>query len=718
MIRLYTDKALDEKIKNATSERVKEAMFELSTGRPMKPETEELGDIGTMNFGGMITESDYNMDWNTIEKKVETANEMRTSDGQVNSTMLSIELPIRSAKWDITPASDSNEDMKIKDFVYDNIFLNDNFTFDYFLRHALYSLQFGNFLFEKVYEYREGQYYLKKIAPRLPETIQYWNIGKDGMLESVKQNVYSNREKKYIQPVIPNEYMLIFIYEQYGQDYTGKSILRSCFRNWKIKKLLIKIDAMKHERQGLGIPDIKKTGPAKQGDAEIARKIGENLRAHEKMYAYTPEGWEIGFMDMGALKVTNPLPSIKYHNSEISSNVLCQFMDLGKTETGSYALGSILQQTFFMSLTAEAEYICQVINNSIEGRKLIRELVDYNFPNVKEYPKLSCTKVATINYKEVAEYLKFLADGFLFKPNADDEQFIRKMFDLRPLSQEELEAKKEPKVNPQVGEKHEHEYHLNEWEFWRPLTDIERGINLADIQNYLEEKSNKMIEVGDKYRTLMIDDMTKRAGVLLSQSLSFDAFREKMLKIKVPFTTQMTKDLSYELKDILKYSSAKAKTELKSLGVKLQEPIYEDEEEAKKSIDALAALSVALISKQLYSDWEGNVINQKMTGIVNTQGLKESLMGLSNTYFNKQMRFKTMEVFGIGRSVQQVKVKDEIKMVRSEVMDRNTCTACYNVDGEEFRIDGPKAHLFMRGPYQNCKGADFCRGINIPIGNE
>lgn len=146
-----------------------------------------------------------------------------------------------------------------------------------------------------------------------------------------------------------------------------------------MKDTLYKLDAVKHERQAIGIPIITMPQVHGDGDADEAANIAENVRATEKSYIILPgPDWKFEFANMNAGSTSDVEKSIAHHNREISKNILAQFLELGTSGGGSYALSEDQSSLFLLSLSSIASQICEQIN-----RELIPELVDMNF-NMKE----------------------------------------------------------------------------------------------------------------------------------------------------------------------------------------------------------------------------------------------------------------------------------------------------------------------------------------------
>ena len=721
-----------------------------------KPDFQERGAIGTLNFGGYLSSEEFNTDLRD-DKAIETFDKMRRTDAQINATMLAIELPIRSAVWQIEAASEDSQDVKIKEFIEQNLFENDNFSWDNILRHALKYLQFGFYPFEKVYENSDG-IRLKKLAPRKPITIKEWKQNDDGTLKEVQQFAYTPAGT-YKTMIIPNESLLLFTNDQEGGNYRGVSILRPAYRNWLIKEKLIRIDAQRHDRQGLGVPMITLPEGATIEDKTTAEDVAETFRAHEKGYVILPNSsWKFEILDMQAGTTSLALQSIKWHNSEMTSNILAQFLDLGKTESGSRATAGELKDIFLLSLMATAKYIEDVFNGGIEGRKLIRDLVDFNFPNVKKYPKLKCTKIKSLDYTAVSMALKTLADAGIVNPDAPLESWVREAFELPKADETKKFEKKIPPTFPGMppipGEQQPGQQpppqpeqkpgqneikgqtqkgmsgctygqvHLAEdvsaglrAEYWRPLTDREKSIGLAEMDNKLRDYHKQLVLIGDQYRKIMIDELTSKGVSLLSKNVPLKKLVEMFEGIRAPMTGKMTNEITKVLRGVFDWGQGTVKTELNLK--KLADPLAWDEDEAWDALKVYAEMSVQKLAQKLIDNLKMIIIQQKTFGDVDKYEIKDKLETLSKNDFADQMMQNVNRSFGTGRDSEALKNKDGIgRILRSEVMDQNTCGPCSKLDAASmsaggFSPDDPIVDDFLGGPYIDCEGGFRCRGINI-----
>src|SRR5215210_6391716 len=337
----------------------------------------EVGDSGTPMFSGVITD-EYNSKLSGTSG-IRVYDEMRRSDGTVKAAIKVCELPIRSAKWYVEPASEEAADAEIADFVWKCLSEYQSITWNDLLRHALLSLPFGVMAFEKVYAVREidgaTRIVWDKLAARLPRSIQKWAIADD------KPGITQQRSNGATVE-IPLEKLIVIVNEKEGDNWWGSSILRAAYKHWFMKNTMYKIDAIASERQGLGVPYVKLPENYTETDRSKAEEILKNLRANQQAFIIEPFDYTVGFKDMMAKSTRDLSPMIDHHNREIMKSVLAQFLELGATQgSGSRALSEDHSDMFLQSLETVAQGVADTIN-----KDAIKELVDLNFNDVTTYP--------------------------------------------------------------------------------------------------------------------------------------------------------------------------------------------------------------------------------------------------------------------------------------------------------------------------------------------
>lgn len=373
----------------------------LSRAKVKDAPTSEIGSVlnatfapGNMAAWGKFVDTNEYVPELMWPKSVEVFNRMAT-DTQLGALFAGTCLPIRRFNWQLDPNSapdqivqmlaadinlpiageDSGKQVKKR--------YKGRFSFEEHLRLALYAGKFGHYFFEQSGEIGDdGYWHLKKLSERPPKTIDQILVAPDGGLISIRQNLAglsTQARAWHMQPEIPVDRLVCYVWEKEGGDWTGKSWFRDCYKNWLVKDRLIRIDAINHERAG-GIP----IGVAPQGSTPTEqRKIAEmarGLRVSVDSGDSLPPGSSITQIRATGSDVVE---SMRYHDEAMARRFLLMVMQLGQTKTGSRALGTTFVDFFSQGLAAIADWYCDVFNEHV-----IEDYVDWNWEGVEVVPRL------------------------------------------------------------------------------------------------------------------------------------------------------------------------------------------------------------------------------------------------------------------------------------------------------------------------------------------
>jgi len=507
----------------------------MATNTPKKKRTKpEIGASGTTNFQGNIDTEEYvsKLQGSTLYK---TMDKMRWSDASVQAALLMCELPIRSAEWDIEPASDSSEDEEIAEFVKINLFDGLMLNWEETLRQILLMLPYGVMVFEKIYKIDEmGLVAWRKWAPRLPRTIEKWHVDKNGELESIEQRAYKN--DKFETITIDAQKLLVFTHRKEGDNYLGTSILRQAYKHWFFRDKYYKIDAVAQERSGIGIPVITLPDSFTDDDYTDAETLGKNLRGHEKAYVIKKTGWEVEMLDLKSGGLKDPQKMLDHHTREILKSVLAHFIDLGSSSAGSYALAKDQSKMFLVGLDSMAKAIEDLINKEIEI------LVDFNW-NVKEYPRLTHSDLGIKDVRELSESLQALIISGAITADDKLEDYMRKALKLPDRDEDVQEVDRDKDKDKKEDEDEDEEF--SERKFHRPLTRAEGRVKFDEIRDFMDTAEHDLFtsltNIIDKERPRLIQkfrDAIERKDFAMLKRISWElkpqyveVFREKIQKL-------------------------------------------------------------------------------------------------------------------------------------------------------------------------------------------
>jgi phage gp29-like protein len=362
---------------------------------------------------------------------------MRRSDATVQALELAITLPIRATDWDVRPASDDPTSKEAADLVYDNLFGGMTHTFDDFLRDALLALFYGFTVFEKVFEERDDYIVWRKFAPRHPQTIERFLFDETGGLAGVRQVGFDPRGR-FRQVDIPIEKLLVFIWRrELGNPY-GVSVLRAAYKHWFLKDLAYKLQAIALERWAVGIPVGKVPAGTSEQDKQTFLQMLEAMRGHERAAMVLPEDYSVELIGAEAGQRANQafVEAIQHHDTMIVKAVLAQFLNLGTGDVGSWALSRDHSQLFLMGLNAVAQWFADHIN-----RYAIPQLCRLNFgEDFTDFPELTFADLRLVLQREVlAEAISKLVQTGILTPDRSLQEWVRDVFDLPPLPEEQPE---------------------------------------------------------------------------------------------------------------------------------------------------------------------------------------------------------------------------------------------------------------------------------------
>lgn len=670
--------------------------------KPDESQGLEIGDSGTKILSGFISE-EYNSKLQA-EAGIRIYDEMRRSDGTVYQAVRACTQPIRAAHWYVEPASDNAKDEEIAAFVEDNLFEHMHITWNDTIRHALLSLPLGVMVFEKVFSVKEidgvTRIVIDKLAPRLPQSIRRWAINDN---EPGIEQIRSDGQTVSI----PMDKLVVIVNDREGENWWGNSILRPAYKHWFMKNTIYKIDAIAHERQGLGIPYAKPADGSQPSSKETAKaeKILQNLRANSKAYIIEMNGWEFGFKDMMARSTRDPMPSIDHHNREILKSVLAQFLELGSTNTGSRALSEDHSAMFLKSLESVAQGICDSFN-----KHLVKELVDLNFEGVTEYPALCFNGITQVDTKLLADTYQVLVGARGIRPGTKDEQYFRTLLELPERDPEDDPTKdvQDTEVDPDNPDQRAQKKKENSelafaegatFKPWRALTFAEGKVNFDALNSKMDELeaefTGKTQELLHAARDKFMVAMTKAAHAGDTQGIKNAVIKvtDELAKIiKNATTAAFVYGKNNAAKEIGAQAPANPAATLKQIDIQANAiadmHISEVESSAKVAyVDALnkgASITAALAAADAAAMEAIDTLTADAASI---------LMG---GYINN------------GRNTVFEDNPDNIYAIqRSELLDNKTCNFCLSIDERVFEKDDPFAKV---GPVHS-----NCRGINVAI---
>lgn len=431
-------------------------------------------------------------------------NKMERSDAMVKAILLMLELPIRSTEWFVTPRDSSDNSKHIANFVQDSllgVYPNGLITgFDEFIKNVCSMFQYGHSIFEKVWgttiwNNTPGYFKLKKLAIRPQSTIYDFIYDRVGDISKIRQQL-PDRGFEIIDINIKK--LLIFSHDMKGGDIRGTSVLRSAYKHWYIKDFLYKILNVGIERNLVGTPVLTLPESYTQEDFDLAKEVTTELKSSELGGATLPNGFILDMFE-GKRTLIDVLPYLEHQDQSIAKSILAQFMNLGGSNSGSFALSYDQSQMFLMMLEASAKNIANIINTHV-----IPELVGYNFDS-DLYPRI---EFKTLNSGRLINVLKTLVDGRLVVPDKDLEKWVRDMLNLpdynRQNSQQDPQQDPDQDTDQDPQQDPDHQENNIKKDMNRTLDIGSSASNKNTMNNQLYDSHNKSNETNGYQTTTKV----------------------------------------------------------------------------------------------------------------------------------------------------------------------------------------------------------------------
>lgn len=412
-------------------------------------ETEPKGSSGTQNLKGFLLPDEYVSEWRG-RRYLDVVDRM-VNDGAVEEALGHMKEPVIAALTDIQiePASEELVDQYAAELCRCSIDWLDQ-DWQEFCRQALEMLDAGHSVFEvteQIYqapltievEQPDGstatETYANQLwrvplryAPRLQKTIWQWH-SKNGVLQAITQNSFTD-DGDYEQVEIPADDLLVFTFRRKGDNYMGRSILRSAYKAWYLKDIVEKTVVVAIERHGVGVWQVF-LDAADADDKEFAGRVEDilaNLRSGEFSYALWPRPKATGSGSAGGMTAeivtpqgglpTNLVDVAEYFRGDIKAALLTRFSELGHASVGARSVGEVQTEVWHRALESLGALICTVL------RERFDKIVQDNLPGAR-CPKVKPGAMDSKNLKDFAAAIGTLASSGAMEMDRSARAWVR-----------------------------------------------------------------------------------------------------------------------------------------------------------------------------------------------------------------------------------------------------------------------------------------------------
>lgn len=412
----------------------------------------EVGGTGLTQYSGLVYEEQLRQLTGSKARKV--FREMSENDPAVGAVLFAIDKLIRNVEWNVEPADDSPQAQEAADFVRE---CKDDMehTWQEFISEAMSMLTFGFAPHELVYKLRGGYNHSdkskyskfndnkigwRKLPIRAQESLFRWHFDENNDVTAMEQYIIGKNKN----PIIPMDKMLLFRTESRKNNPEGRSILRNAFRPWFFKKRIEEIEGIGIERDLAGLPVAyvpprllgKDATPEEKATLSVIKKMITNIRRDEQEGIVFPlmydevsgkEIFKLELLSTGGTRQFDTSKIIDRYDRRIAMTVLADFLFLGQSKVGSFALSSDKTDLFSLAIGAWLGDIAAVLN-----RKAVKDLMILNNIDLRVAPSFKPSDLEKNDLAKFADAIYKLVGVGALLVDEDVDNAIRTNLNLPP----------------------------------------------------------------------------------------------------------------------------------------------------------------------------------------------------------------------------------------------------------------------------------------------
>jgi hypothetical protein len=182
--------------------------------------------------------------------------------------------------------------------------------------------------------------------------------------------------------------------------------------------------------------------------------------------------------------------------------------------------------------------------------------------------------------------------------------------------------------------------------------------------------------------------------------------------VRVSASPLGAEELFARLKVAAQEAVAEATREVVSQG---QPPPAVNWEEIDADLHSRSAAMADVMASEL-SDAAGRTALRRTSDVITSQTLADEvtaeLAQVSDTTISERLAGTVQAAVNTGRLAVYDATDQQPELFASEILDRNTCRNCIQIDGQRMSREDA-ARLYASGGYVNCLGRDRCRGTVV-----
>jgi hypothetical protein len=424
--------------------------------------TSELGVTGLKVYGGVLSNEEF-LRQLSGPRGIKVFREMADNDATVGALLSAVELMIRPIDWHVEPSDENSPaSVEVAEFI-ESLTGDCSHTWEDFIAEALTMLVYGWAYFEVVLkqrvgpfevdptrrsQYTDGRLGIRKLAPRAQDTLVRWMVQPDGGIDGMVQAQWGSvNGGNGGEVALPIERCLLFRTTSRKNSPEGRSILRTGYRAWYLLKIIQDSEAIGIERELAGLPVVSIPGSmiaATSGADVTARaayeKVARDIKFNEQGGLVIPSDVyqdsngnptgarkvEVKLLSSGGTRAIDTNSVVARYQRDIARSVLADFLMLGSTSVGSFALSHDKTDLFLRACETYTWQIASVLN-----RHLVPRMMDLNGLDRELTPTFAPGRVAPEDLDKVASFLERMArTGMELFPDDNLDQHLRSLAGL------------------------------------------------------------------------------------------------------------------------------------------------------------------------------------------------------------------------------------------------------------------------------------------------
>ncbi|MGP3914312.1 phage portal protein family protein [Nonomuraea sp. 10N515B] len=637
-------------------------------------------------------------------------------DPQLTAVLAAYSLPIRRATWAVHPAGCRDE---VVAMVADDLGLpilgmdaepgparRRGVRWTDHLRVALLSLVYGFVPFERRYAIVGKQARLVNLGERMPHTIGSIQLAADESVASITQNLAATRP-------IPANRLVWYVHDREAANWTGRSVLRASYGAWLLKHETWRVHATSIRRFGMGVPSMEAPPGATAAQVAEAQRLASALRVGDQSGVGIPHGYKLNLTGLTG-SVPDALGFIHYLDQQMSRSALAGLMDLGDTSNGSRALGDSFLDLFLLSLQSVADELADTATTGQTGMPgIVTDLVDLNWGPDEPAPRIVVQDVGS-RQEVTAEALDMLLKSGAIAPDPALEAYVREAWRLPERSQPAPTPRPDPA--PERGDQALAASRRGPRALraatpangGRTLTGDEAasGMDPQALQQAWQDALDTVLEAWPS----IAEDWREQLATQIEAAVD-DGDLQALTGLTID-SADAAELLAVAMLELAEVSAEQMMAEAAAQGVPVEEPPVEEDQ-----LSAVAATVAALLAAGLAGAAAAAALRLAVPGAAGAAVAAEVVAILAALSL-RAVRDQVGGALSNAQTSGRFAVLHEAPPARylaSEVLDRNTCKPCRDLDGARFEDLEAAEKAYGNGAYIKCLGGVRCRGQVIAI---